>query len=225
MTDQTPNPSGGKPRGPASSPMRFVVPIVLGLIGGSAIYYGYQIWAHRGPAPQPAEATAGDPDLAKPAADDCAMARAAAAAVHSAGDDKQWESGAGVTSITLGDHTKVINPADFAGISDDEAADLNSRAPADWRWCPGMSAFISGFGWNAMGSDYPVATLALSRAAVDKAGDQAVMYEAFMAQKEGSGVLGLAKGPWLVTLRKGPGGAWVVASRDDLKRYVSSPGH
>jgi hypothetical protein len=198
--------------------MRFVVPIALGLVAGSAIYFGYQWWTHRGPAQQPAEATAGDPDLAKPSADDCAMAKAAASAVHAAGDDKQWESGAGVTGMTLGAHSKVLNPADFGGITDDEADNLNSKAPADWRWCQGMSAFVSGFGWNAMGADYPVATLALGLPAVDKAGDEAVMYEAFMAQK-GSGVLGLAKGPWLVTLHKGPNGAWQVAKREDLKKF------
>src|SRR6185437_1616248 len=219
MADQTPSPAT-KPAKPSSSPMRFVVPIVLGLVVGSAIYFGYQWWAHRGASTQqPAEALAGDPDLAKPAADDCAMAKAAASAVHTAGDDKQWEAGAGVTGITLGDHSRVINPADFAGISDDVTTNLNSKAPADWRWCPGMSAFVSGFGWNAMGSDYPVATLALGLPAVDKAGDEAVMYEAFMSTKGGDGVLGLAKGPWLVTLHKAPNGAWQVTKREDLKKF------
>lgn len=220
MTDQTPGPTNGKkPAAPQRSPMRFVVPIVFGLIAGSIVYYGYQWWSHRGAHTQPPVALAGDPDLAKPGADDCAMARAAASAAHAAGDDKRWETGANVTSISLDDHSKVINPADFAGISDDESANLNSKAPADWRWCPGMSAFISGFGWNAMGSDYPVATLALGLPAVDKAGDEAKMYEAFLAEKSDSGVLMLAKGPWLLTLHKGPNGAWQVTKRDDLKKF------
>jgi hypothetical protein len=199
--------------------MRFVVPIALGLVAGSAIYYGYQWWSHRDTHTQPAEALAGDADLDKPAAAECAMARAATTAVHAASDDKRWVAGAGVTNMSLAAHTKVINPADFAGISDDEAANLNGKAPADWRGCPGMSAFVSGFGWNPMGADYPVATLALSRPAVDKAGDEAVMYEAFMAQKGDSGALGLAKGPWLVTLHKAPNGAWQVTKRDDLKKF------
>jgi hypothetical protein len=199
--------------------MRLVWPIALGLLAGSAIYFGYQWWTHRGPAPQPAEALAGDPDLAKPAADDCAMARAAASAVHAAGDDKQWEAGAGVENLTLAAHSKVFNTADFAGISDDEATNLNGKAPGDWRWCQGMSAFVGGFGWNAMGADYPAATLALGLPAVNKTGDEAVMYEAFMAQKSGSGTLGLAKGPWLVTLHKGPNGAWQVTKREDLKKF------
>ena len=220
MTDQTPNPAGGgKPAGPRPSPMRFVLPIALGLLAGSAIYYGYQWWTHRDTHAQPAEAVAGDPDLAKPAADECAMARAATSAVHAGGDDKRWEAGAGVANLTLADHSKVVNPADFAGFSDDESADLNGKAPADWRWCPGMSAFVSGFGWNAMGNDYPAATLALSRPAVDKAGDEAKMYEAFLAQKGETGVLMQAKGPWLVTLHKAANGAWQVTARDDLKKF------
>lgn len=198
--------------------MTLIVSIGLGLVVGSAIYYGYQWWTHRDTHAQPPAALAGDADLAKPAADDCAMARAAASAVHAAADDKRWEAGAGVTSMSLGDHSKVINPADFASISDDEGDNLNSKPPADWRWCPGMSAFVSGFGWNAMGSDYPVATLSLGLPAVDKAGDEAKMYEAFLAQKA-SGVLGVAKGPWLLTLHKGANGAWQVTSRDDLKKY------
>ena len=218
MTDPTSG-AAGKPKAPRASPSRFVVPIVLGLVVGSAIYFGYQWWAHRGPPGQPAVALAGDPDLDKPSADECAMARAATSAVHAAGDDKRWEAGAGVSGMSLDDHSKVVNPADFAGFTDDESANLNAKAPADWRWCAGMSAFVSGFGWNAMGSDFPVATLALGRAAVDKAGDEAKMYEAFMAQKADSGVLGLAKGPWLLTLHKAANGAWQVTARDDLKKY------
>jgi hypothetical protein len=198
--------------------MRFVVPIALGLVFGSAIYFGYQWWTHRGPAQQPAEAIAGDPDLAKPSAGDCAMAKAAASAVHASGDDKQWQAGAGVTGMTLGAHTKVLNPADFAGISDDEADNLNAKAPGDWRWCPGMSAFVGGFGWTSMGADYPDATLSLGLPAVNKTGDEAVMYEAFMA-KGGAGVLKLTKGPWLVTLHKAPNGAWQVTKREDLKKF------
>ncbi len=121
--------------------------------------------------------------------------------------------------MSLGDHSKVINPADYAGIPDDEAANLNAKAPADWRWCPGMSAFIAGFSWNAMGSDYGVAQLALGRPALNKAGDEAKMYEAFTAPKEAGGPLMLAKGPWLVTLHKAANGAWQVTARDDLKKF------
>lgn len=222
MSDQPTTPPGPRKPGPRPSPVRFVLPIVFGLIAGSIIYYGYTWWTHhQGPAQQPAEALAGDADLDKPAADECAMAKTAATAVHTAGDDKRWEAGANVASISLGDHSKVVNPADFAGFTDDEEANLQSKAGADWRWCPGMSAFVSHFGWNAMGSDYPVATLALGRPAVNKTGDEARMYEAFEAAKPG-GMLGVNKGPWLLTLKKGPNGAWQVTSRDDLKKFYPS---
>lgn len=225
MTDQpTSPPSGKKPAGRQFSPASLILPIVLGLVAGSIIYYGYLWWTHHKSAPQqPAEALAGDPDMDKPAAAECAMAQSAATAVHAAGDDKRWETGAAVTSITLDDHSRVINPADYAGFTDDESANLNSKAAADWRWCPGMSAFVSHFGWNAMGSDYPVATLALGRPAINKAGDEARMYEAFLAQQGDSG-LKVNKGPWLLTLHKDASGAWQVTSRDDLKKYYPSSG-
>src|ERR1700733_12188858 len=45
VTDQTPNPAR-KPAGPRSSPMRLVVPIALGLVVGSIIYFGYIWWSH-----------------------------------------------------------------------------------------------------------------------------------------------------------------------------------
>src|SRR5579864_6078677 len=86
VTDQTPNPAGPKkPTGPRASPMRFLWPIALGLAVGSAIYYGYGWWSHRAPAQQAAADAPGDPDLDKPTADECAMARLAASAVHAAG--------------------------------------------------------------------------------------------------------------------------------------------
>jgi len=199
--------------------MRFVWPIALGLVVGSAIYYGYIWWSHRGAAQQAAADAPGDPDMDKPSADECAMARAAAGAVHAAGEDKRWEAGAAVTTMSLVAHSKVINPADFAGYADDEAASLNSKAPADWRWCPGMAAYVGGVGWSAMGSDYGVAGLALGRSGLNKGGDEAKMYEAFVAPREEGGAPMLAKGPWLVTLHKAPSGAWQVTSRDDLKKY------
>lgn len=199
--------------------MRFVVPIALGLVVGSIVYYGYIWWSHHKSAQQAVADAPGDPDMDKPAADECAMARAAAAAVHAAGDDKRWEAGAGQTTLSLGAHSKVINTADFAGFGDDEAASLNAKAPADWRWCPGMAASVAGLGWSAMGSDYGVAMLWLGRPGVNKAGDEAKMYEAFAAPKEEGGAPMLAKGPWLVTLRKAPTGAWQVTARDDLKKF------
>jgi hypothetical protein len=220
VTDQTPKPAGGKrPATRRPSPMRFVLPIALGLVVGSVLYYGYTWWSqHKGGAQAAADAP-GDADLDKPAADECAMARAAAAAVHAAGDDKRWEAGAAQTTMSLGAHSKVINTADFAGFGDDESASLNAKAPADWRWCPGIAASVAGLGWSAMGSDYGVAVLLLGRPGVDKAGDEAKLYEAFAAPKEEGGAPFLAKGPWLVTLHKAPTGAWQVVKRDDLKKF------
>ncbi len=220
MTDQTPNPAGGgKPAPPRSSPMRFVLPIALGLVVGSIVYYGYIWWSHHKTGPTAVADAPGDPDMDKPTADECAMARAAAAAVRAAGDDKRWEAGAAQTTMSLGAHSKVINTADFAGFGDDESASLNAKAPADWRWCPGMAASVAGLGWSAMGSDYGVAVLLLGRPGVNKAGDEAKMYEAFAAPKEAGGAPFLAKGPWLVTLHKAPTGAWQVTARDDLKKF------
>jgi hypothetical protein len=199
--------------------MRFVVPIALGLVVGSAIYFGYIWWSHQKAGAQAVADAPGDADLDKPTAEECAMARAAAAAVHAAGDDKRWEAGAAQTTMSLVAHSKVINPADFAGFADDEAASLNSKAAGDWRWCQGLAASVAGLGWSAMGSDYGVAGLALGRPALNKAGDEAKMYEAFVSPKEEGGAPMLTKGPWLVTLHKAPTGAWQVTARDDLKKF------
>jgi hypothetical protein len=219
MTDQPPTPAGAR-KAPRPSPFRFLLPIALGLGAGSVVYFGYMWWSHHGAGQRAAAVDApGDTDMDKPSADECAMARAAAAAVHAAGDDKRWEAGAGATTMSLIAHSKVVNPADFAGFGDDEAASLNSKAPADWRWCAGMAAYVGGLGWSEMGSDYGVAGLALGRPGLDKAGDEAKMYEAFDAPKEAGGAPMLAKGPWLLTLHKTPNGAWQVTSRDDLKKF------
>jgi hypothetical protein len=81
-----------------------------------------------------------------------------------------------------------------------------------------MAAFVSGLGWTQMGGDDVVAVLALGRPGMSKAGDEAKVYEAFLAPRGDSGVLRLTRGPWLVTLHKGGNGAWQVTSTDDLKR-------
>jgi hypothetical protein len=120
--------------------------------------------------------------------------------------------------MSLAVYSKVINPADVSGYSDDEADNLRSKSAADWRWCPGMAAFVGGLGWRPMDGDDVVAALALGRPGLNKAGDEARAYEAFLAPRTDSGVLRLTRGPWLVTLHKAPGGAWQVTSTDDLKR-------
>ncbi len=207
----------GRPAAPRRSPFRLLAPIALGAVVGSALYGGYMYWSHQKSQQAVADAP-GDADMAKPAADECAIARAAVAAIHGAGSDKAWQAGAGVTEMSLAAYSKVINPVDVPGYSDDEADNLRSKAAADWRWCPGMAAFVGGLGWRPMGGDDAVAVLALGRPGLNKAGDEARVYEAFLAPRADSGVLRLTRGPWLVTLHHGPNGAWQVTATDQLKR-------
>lgn len=222
MTDQPPDQaSARKAAGPRPSPFRYVAPIVLGLVAGSAVYFGYKSWGRHAAEQQALAAAPGDPGMDKPAADECAVARAAASAVHAAGDDKRWETSAGVTTMSLGAHSRVINAADVAGFTDAEADNLRGKAAADWRWCGGMSAFVRGLGWSAMGTDNGVAELGLGRPGLDKAGDEARLYEDFAAPQGDTDVLLRARGPWLVTLHRGPNGAWRVTSTEALKRAFS----
>ena len=194
------------------------MPIALGLAVGSALYYGYTYWSQHKTQEQALTAATGDPTMAKPAADECQVARAALAAIHAAGADKAWLKGVGQDEISLAAGSKVINPADVAGYTDEEADNLRGKAAADWRWCPGLGSFVAGLGWKPMGGDDPIAVLALGRPGLDKAGDEARAYEAFMAPNPDTGVLKLANGPWLVTLHKAANGAWQVTATDQLKR-------
>jgi len=185
------------------------MPIALGLAVGSALYYGYTYWSQHKTQEQALTAATGDPTMAKPAADECQVARAALAAIHAAGADKAWLKGVGQDEISLAADSKVINPADVAGYTDEEADNLRGKAAADWRWCPGLGSFVAGLGWKPMGGDDPIAVLALGRPGLDKA---------FMAPNPDTGVLKLANGPWLVTLHKAANGAWQVTATDQLKR-------
>ena len=218
MTRQPDNSANtGRPAGPRRSPFRILVPIALGLVVGSVLYGGYMYWSHH-KSQQPVADAPGDADLAKPTADECAIARVALHAIKVAGADRAWQTGAGVSEMSLAAASKVINPADVAGYSDDEADDLRGKSAADWRWCPGMAAFVDGLGWRPMGGDDPIAVVALGRPGLNKAGDEARAYEAFLAPNPNTGVLKLARGPWLVTLHRNATGAWQVISTDDLKR-------
>jgi hypothetical protein len=219
MTHQPQDPpKAGKSAASRPSPFRLLGPIALGLAVGSAVYGGYFYWTHHNAEHQALVDAPGDADMAKPTADECAVARAALTAVHAAGSDKVWRTGAGASEMSLVAQSKVINPADVSGYSDDEADNLRAKPAADWRWCPGMAALVGGLGWSPMGADN-VASVALGRPGMNTAGDEARAYEAFVAPKADSGgVLLLARGPWLVTLHKGPNGAWQVTSTDALKR-------
>jgi hypothetical protein len=215
VTDQ-PKPKSGRPR---SSPFQLLAPIALGLVVGSALYAGYMYWAHHTAQQKALAAAPGDADMAKPAPEECAIARAALTAVHAAGADKAWRTHAAADEMSLATHSKVINPVDVPGYTDAEADDLRGKAAADWRWCPGMTAFVSGLGWSAMGSDDYMAALALGRPGLSKDGDEARLYEAFLAPKaEADGGLMLSSGPWVVTLHKGADGTWAVASTTPVAR-------
>jgi hypothetical protein len=171
--------------------------------------------ATTGCSPQTVADSPGDPDLAKPSADECQIARAAIGEIHVAGRDARWRS-AGSTNMSVRTNSQVINPADFPAYNDDEEADLLGKGPVDWRWCAGMGAFLGGLGWKPMGADEDVAAaLGLGRPAVNKAGDEAKVYETVSALVDGG--MRLAAGPWIATLRRGPNG-WQVTSTDAAKK-------
>ena len=96
--------------------------------------------------------------MAKPTADECAIAQ------RGADRDPRRRLRQGLADGRAASprcrwppHSKVINPADVAGYTDDEADNLRGKAAADWRWCPGMAAFVGGLGWSAMGGDEAIA--------------------------------------------------------------------
>lgn len=201
---------------PPPGSRRYALPIVLGLVLGTGAFAGYLFWSHG--VGQHAAEMAGDPDKAKPSAGECAIARAVLAAIHASSDDTRWRTGVGTTTMTLKAGSQVINPADVSGYGDDEADDFRSKAAADWRWCPGMGVFVRGLGWGAMSDEADTPELSLGRPGMNAAGDEAKVYEAFMAPQAGAGAQMLKRGPWLATLHPGPGGAWQVAETTDLTR-------
>jgi hypothetical protein len=198
--------------------MRHLLPIGLGLLTGSAIYFGYNYWTHHSTEQKALAAAPGDADFDKPAAEECGIARTVLTALHASGAEKAWRTGSDVGAITLSIHSKVVNPVDVPGYTDEEADNLRSKAAADWRWCSGMTGFVTGLGWSAMGGDLAVPEFAVGRPAMSKAGDEAKVYELYLTPDAATGALRLSRGPWLVTLHKGAAGAWQVTSTDEVKR-------
>lgn len=190
-------------------------PLLAGLALGT-LAAGYLFWS-RGEAQHLAE-TVGDPGMPRPAAEECAIARAAMSAIHSAGDDGRWIAASGWKTMTLRAHSQVVNPSDLPGYSDDEADDARVKPKADWRTCPGMADFVRSLHWDPLSADIDSAQLSLGRPGVSKAHDEAKLYEVFTAPAPDSNpdAPRLKRGPWLVTLHPGPGGAWRVTARDDL---------
>jgi hypothetical protein len=209
-----------KRAGGQASPGRFVLPMALGLILGTATFAGYLFWS-RINTQHALEAAPGDPDMAKPSAGECAIAQAALTAIHASGDDTRWRAAAAVKAMSLRAASQTINPSDVPGYGDEEAEDLRGKTAVDWRWCPGMGAFLHGLGWSPVNPDDSVANLALGRPGVNKAGDEAKTYEIFVVPQAADGSLRVEGGPWLATLHRGAGDVWRVTSTTDLPR----PGH
>jgi hypothetical protein len=220
VTDQLRDPTSGKGSSGRPSPFRHLAPLALGLVAGSVIFYGayyaYGIWSHRQAQAQ-ALATPGDPNMAKPSPGECAVALAALASIHASGADARWRADSKVKQMSLATDSKVINPADVSGYSDEESDDLRDKPAADWRWCPGMAAFVASLGWSAMGGDDYASLLGLGRPGVNKAGDEATVYEVFLTPRGYGGVLMRFRGPWLASLHRGPDGAWQVTSTAPMK--------
>ena len=171
-----------------------------------------------GCSPQKAAESPGDPELAKPSAEECKIARAAVTAIHTAGADARWRTAPGAIDMSLRTRSQVVNPADLPDYGDDEEADLLGKAPGDWRWCVGMGTFVGGLGWKPMASDEVQAELGLGRPAMNKAGDEAKVYETISASVNGA--MKLAGGPWVVTLKRGPNG-WQVTSTEAARHSKS----
>jgi len=200
---------------PPAAPLRYAGTILAGLVLGTAAYFGWRLWSDH--QVQQVVAANGDADLAHPAAQECAIARAAIAAFHASGEDKRQLASAGEKAMTVTARSKVVNPIDVPGYADDEAQDLRGKSPPDWRWCAGLGAFVHGLGWSPMGADEDIPELGLGRPAINAAGDEAKVYEVFVAPDANGGPR-LKAGPWLATLRKGPGGAWAVTATTALPR-------
>ncbi len=199
--------SGGR------SPTRLVWPLLFGFIAGTGAFAGYFYWSHQ--RAQLAAETAVEQGLAKPDPRDCAIARAALAAIHAAGDDARWRAALG--PLTLKARSQTVNPVDVPGYADDEAENLRGKTAADWRGCAGMGGFVRSLGWSAMSGDEDIAEIGLAQPGVDAAGDEAKVYELVAAPQPGSGALLRARGPWLATLHR-DGAGWRVTGRADVSR-------
>ena len=204
--------SASRPRAAPKTPTRYVWPAMLGIALGTAVG-GYLFWSH-GQAQHAAE-TVTDPGLDKPSPQDCAIARAALAAIHASGNDARWRASLG--PLTLKARSQGINPVDVPGYADDEADNLRGKTIADWRGCPGLGAFVRGLGWSPMSGDVDIAAVGLARPGVSAAGDEAKVYEMVGAPSQNAGgALMRARGPWLVTLHR-DGAAWQVVARTGAK--------
>jgi len=203
---------------PPTAQLRHIWPAIAVLaviIGGLAGY----VWWSRSHDQQVAE-TVGDASLGKPDPTECAIGRVVLASVHGSGDDARWQAAVGAAAMTLKPTSRVVNPVDVAGFSDEEADNLRAKIPADWRWCAGMGAFVRSLNWSPLGGDADTALLALSRPATNTAGNEAKVYVTFSAPRaDDDGDAPRKKvGPWLVTLHPDAGAVWRLTATVDLSR-------
>jgi hypothetical protein len=204
------NEGRGRKRMPGAAPVNFVGPVILGLVLGSAAFGGYLYWSGA-KARQAQEAAPGDPSLAKPTADECAIVRAVLSDAHASGKDAKWRATYKAGAMSLRPRSQVVNPTGKSGYTDEEVENLRGKGATDWRGCPDMGTFIHSLGWSPMTDEEDVADLALGRPAVNKTGDEAKLFEGFIVPDVDVGSLQMKGGPWLVTLHRGPNGAWAVA--------------
>ncbi len=208
------NEGRGRKRMPGRAPINFVGPVILGLVLGSVVFGGYLYWS--GAEARHAQETApGDPSLAKPTVDECAIVRAVLSDAHASGADAKWRAAYKTAAMSLRPRSQVVNPTGTSGYSDDEVENLRGKGAADWRGCPDMGGLVHSLGWSPMTDDEAVADLALGRPGVNKAGDEAKLFEGFIVPDVDVGSLRMKGGPWLVTLHRAPNGVWTVAPPDD----------
>jgi hypothetical protein len=202
---------------PAGVPPGLLIPLVLGLVLGTAVAI-YAFWSHT--HDQHLAETVADPGMGGLPAQECAIAKAAIAAFHTSGQDARQSASVGAKEMTLKAHSLVVNPTDVPGYDDDEADDVRGKPKADWRACAGMGDFVRGLKWIPLSDDIDSAELSVSRPGVNTAGDEAKVYESFSGPTpDNHDATRETRGPWLLTLKKGANGTWVVAATADAPRH------
>jgi hypothetical protein len=158
----------------------------------------------------------GDAALARPAPAECAAAEATIGALRASGEERRLLASVGAKQLRLRGFANSVSG--YLDLAAEEAADSKTKADGDWRACPGLGAYERSLGWGLMGGDDPMAELSLSRVSVNKAGDQAQVFQLFTPQPDyGAGRHDKGRAAqaktlnWLVTLRRAsPAAPWRV---------------
>jgi hypothetical protein len=175
---------------------------------------GYVVW-DSGRVRHRTEAT-GDAALARPDPAECAAAQAAIGALQASGEARRRLASVGAKQLRLRGFANSVSG--YLDLASEEAADSKAKGDGDWRACPGLGAYERSLGWGLMGGDDPLAEIGLSRVSIDKAGDEAQLFEVFTPQpdygagRHDKGRAAQAKTVnWLVTLRRAaPDAPWKV---------------